>query len=49
MPTPARWRMADNGIGMSRDELAENLGTIARSGTAPCFADQLSGDSSRPT
>jgi len=35
--------VADNGIGMNRDELVENLGTIARSGTGQ-FLSQLSGD-----
>ena len=35
--------VADNGEGMGRDELVENLGTIARSGTA-AFADRLTGD-----
>jgi molecular chaperone HtpG len=35
--------VVDNGIGMSRDELVANLGTIARSGTAE-FLQQMTGD-----
>ncbi|HEV7372190.1 molecular chaperone HtpG [Arenibaculum sp.] len=35
--------VADNGVGMSRDDLIENLGTIARSGTA-AFLGRLTGD-----
>ncbi len=35
--------LADNGIGMTRDDVVQNLGTIARSGTAE-FLQQLSGD-----
>ncbi|MGM0952499.1 MAG: molecular chaperone HtpG [Pseudomonadota bacterium] len=35
--------LTDNGIGMSRDDVIANLGTIAKSGTAE-FLKQLSGD-----
>jgi molecular chaperone HtpG len=35
--------VADNGIGMSRDDVIENLGTIARSGTGQ-FLERLTGD-----
>ena len=35
--------VTDNGIGMSRDDLIENLGTIAKSGTAD-FLQQMTGD-----
>jgi molecular chaperone HtpG len=35
--------VADNGVGMNHDELVDNLGTIARSGTAH-FMQELSGD-----
>jgi len=38
--------VADNGVGMSREELVANLGTIARSGTG-AFLGSLTGDSKK--
>ena len=40
--------IADTGIGMNEDDLASNLGTIARSGTKN-FLTQLSGDAKKDT
>jgi len=38
--------ISDNGIGMSREDLIENIGTIARSGTQN-FMSKLTGDSNK--
>src|SRR5665213_1418289 len=42
-PVSATLKIRDNGIGMNREEVIANLGTIARSGTAEFFKS-LSGD-----
>jgi molecular chaperone HtpG len=42
-PEAGTLSITDNGIGMSRDEVVQQLGTIARSGTAE-FVSRLSGD-----
>ncbi len=42
-PTAKTITISDNGIGMSRDEVVENLGTIAKSGTRE-FLARLTGD-----
>ncbi len=42
-PAARTLSIADNGVGMSRDEVITNLGTIAKSGTREFFS-QLTGD-----
>jgi molecular chaperone HtpG len=42
-PAARTLEVADNGIGMSREELIRDLGTIARSGTS-AFLEQLGGE-----
>ncbi|MEM8816737.1 MAG: molecular chaperone HtpG [Pseudomonadota bacterium] len=39
-------RIVDNGVGMTREDIIANLGTIARSGTAE-FLEQMTGDAKK--
>ena len=39
--------VTDNGIGMSKEEIITNLGTIAKSGTREFIKDKLTGDSAK--
>jgi molecular chaperone HtpG len=47
-PTARTITVSDNGIGMSRDEVVANIGTIAKSGTREFF-QQLAADRARDT
>jgi molecular chaperone HtpG len=47
-PAARTLSVADNGVGMSRDEVIINLGTIAKSGTREFF-EQLTGDQQKDT
>jgi molecular chaperone HtpG len=47
-PAARTLTVVDNGVGMSRDEVIANLGTIAKSGTREFFA-QLTGDQQKDT
>ena len=45
---PPRLVLTDSGVGMTREELQRNLGTIARSGTSD-FVDKLEGSGDKAT
>ena len=47
-PSARTITVGDNGVGMNRDEVIENLGTIAKSGTREFFS-QLTGDQQKDT
>lgn len=47
-PTARTITLSDNGIGMSREEVIDNLGTIAKSGTRE-FLSSLTGDQTKDT